>query len=62
VLKKQKVGPIFYARIKGDVYAKKYFSLVKKHRPFFLFKEFIRFVFVWLPTMVIKKLLKKILY
>ena len=61
VLKKQHVGPFFYACIKGDVYARKYFSFVKKNRPFFLFKELVQFVLVWLPMRVIKKLIKKFL-
>jgi len=58
MLKKIHFAPIFYAYIRGDVYAKKLISLVNANRPFFLIKAFIQILFVWLPKMVIKKFFK----
>ena len=56
MMKKIRFASIFVACIKGDVYAKKLLLLVKKNRPFFLVKEFVRFMLVWLPLKLIKYL------
>lgn len=57
VLKKRNFASILYAYIMGDFHAKKVLSLVKKNRPFFLAKEFVRFALIWLPSKVLKKMM-----
>ena len=54
VLRKGDFVSNFFAYIKGDVYAIKYFSIVMKNRPFFFVKEFSRILLTKVPIKVLK--------